>query len=297
MLLQDRLIGTINVGPKLSGKIYSQEDVDLLSTVASQGAIAIENSRLHKAEIEKQKIEEELTLARRIQEGLLPKSNPVIEGLDIAGISIPALTVGGDYFDYIPFGPKKVLIVVADVSGKGMSASLYMSKVQGMVQLAAQMYQTPRDILVNVNRRLYEGMERKSFITMILAMFDMDRREVRICRAGHHRVLIKTASGIRSLPSKGIGLGLEKGPLFESELEELTVPLTTGTTFVFYSDGLTEAMDDHLHEFGEQRIEEIIRGADSQSSGELQNSIIQSIQQFQGNAEQHDDMTLVIVRA
>jgi len=297
MLLQDRLIGTINVGPKLSGKIYSQEDIDLLSTVASQGAIAIENSRLHKSEIEKQKIEEELTLARRIQEGLLPKSNPAIEGLDIAGISIPALTVGGDYFDYITFGAKKVLIIVADVSGKGMSASLYMSKVQGMVQLAAQMYQTPRDILVNVNRRLYEGMERKSFITMILAMFDMDRREVRICRAGHHRVLIKSAGGIRSLPSKGIGLGLEKGPLFESELEELAVPITPGTTFVFYSDGLTEAMDEHLHEFGEQRIEEIVRGGDSQSSVELQNSIIRSIQQFQGNAEQHDDMTLVIVRA
>jgi hypothetical protein len=108
MFLQDRLVGTINVGPKLSGKIYSQEDIDLLSTVASQAAIAIENARLHISEIEKHKIEEELNLARRIQEGLLPKSSPAINGLDISGVSMPALTVGGDYFDCRCFGKRNV---------------------------------------------------------------------------------------------------------------------------------------------------------------------------------------------
>ncbi|MBF8249028.1 MAG: GAF domain-containing protein [Bacteroidetes bacterium] len=104
MFLKDRLIGMINVGQKLSGKVYSQEDVDLLSTVAGQAAIAIENSRLHTSEIEKERFKEELSLARRIQEGLLPKENPVVPGLDIAGISIPATTVGGDYFDFIQLG-------------------------------------------------------------------------------------------------------------------------------------------------------------------------------------------------
>ncbi|HLF20232.1 MAG TPA: GAF domain-containing protein, partial [Bacteroidota bacterium] len=118
MFLKDKLIGMINVGPKKSGKVYSQEDIDLLSTVGSQAAVAIENSRLHLSEIEKQRIKEEITLARKIQEGLLPKGNPQLRGLDIAGISIPATTVGGDYFDFIQLDPNKLLVVVADVSGK-----------------------------------------------------------------------------------------------------------------------------------------------------------------------------------
>ncbi len=298
MFIQDRLIGMINVGPKLSGKIYSQEDIDLLSTVAGQAAIAIENSRLHKSEIEKQKIEEELSLARRIQVGLLPKANPAIEGLDISGISVPALTVGGDYFDYIMLGPKQVLVVVADVSGKGMSASLYMSKVQGMVQLAAQMYKTPREILINVNRRLYDGMERKSFITMILALFDMDKREVCICRAGHHKAMVRMNGELKYLDAKGIGLGLERGPLFESELQEIRHPLAAGALFLFYSDGLTEAMNRDQAEFGEEKISHILNAAArGRSAGELQETIIAAVKNFTDGAEQHDDLTLVVVRA
>ena len=297
MVLKDRFIGAMNVGPKLSGKIYSQEDIDLLSTVASQAAIAIENARLHRSEIEKQKIEEELNLARKIQEGLLPKSNPKIAGLDIAGISLPAQTVGGDYFDYIPLGEQQLLVIVADVSGKGMSASLYMSKVQGMVQLAAQMYHTPKDILINVNKRLYDGMERKSFITMVIALFDMEKREVRICRAGHHKVLLRTNETVESLPAKGIGLGLERGPLFESELEERCQPVLPNQFYVFYSDGLTETMNSQNDEFGEERIAQIISHAHNTSAADLQQMIIAAITQFQGAAEQHDDMTLVVVKS
>lgn len=297
MFLQERLIGTINVGPKKSGKVYSQEDVDLLSTVAGQAAIAIENARLHRSEIEKQKIEEELALARRIQQGLLPKSEPKIEGLDIAGISIPALVVGGDYYDYIRLAPRKLLVVVADVSGKGMSASLYMSKVQGMVQLAAQMYSSPREILIHVNRRLYEGMERSSFITMIIALFDLDAGEVRICRAGHHKALIRTNGTLDALDAKGIGLGLERGPLFEKELEEVRRPLGGGGTFVFYSDGVSETMNERRSEFGEEAMREVIERRPWRSSHELQESMLAALREFRGSAEQHDDITLVIVNS
>jgi hypothetical protein len=118
MFLQDRLVGFINVGPKMSGKVYSQEDINLLATVAGQAAIAIENSRLHKSEIEQGRIREELDLARKIQQGLFPKASPEVAGLDISGVSVPALSVGGDYYDFVQLGPQKVLAVVADVSGK-----------------------------------------------------------------------------------------------------------------------------------------------------------------------------------
>lgn len=296
MFIQNRLVGTINAGPKMSGKIYSQEDIDLLSTVASQAAIAIENARLHKSEIEKQKMEEQLEIARNIQQSLLPKSSPVFDRLDIAGISIPALTVGGDYFDYIRLGEKKLLVVVADVSGKGMSAALYMSKIQGMIQLASHMYRTPREMLIHVNRRLYDGIERKSFITMVLALFDLENNTVQICRAGHNKAIISTNNNLEHLNSRGIGLGLERGPIFEESLEEVQRQLRSDSIFFFYSDGLSEAMDEQQQQFGEDTICDFIKSNKKLPAEELQSSLIYSVKQFQGSADQHDDITFVTVK-
>lgn len=297
MFLKDRLLGMINVGPKMSGKVYSQEDIDLLSTVAGQAAIAIENSRLHKSEVEKERIKEELSLARRIQEGLLPKANPVLAGLDVAGISIPAAIVGGDYFDFIELDSSKLLVVVADVSGKGMSAALYMSKIQGMVQLAAHMYSSPKEMLINVNRRIFDGIERKSFITMILALFDTQKRKVRICRAGHNKALIGTNGKLHYLDAPGIGLGLERGPVFESELKEIVKPLTNESIFVFYTDGLTEAMNPQGVQFGEDAVSEIVKRRRALPASALQQTIITAVEEFRGACEQHDDLTMVVVKS
>lgn len=296
MFLKDRLIGTINVGTKLSGKVYSKEDMELLATVGSQAAIAIENARLHKSEIEKQKIEEELSLARQIQQGLLPKSNPVLPGLDVAGISIPARSVGGDYFDFIQLSPTKLLVVVADVSGKGMSAALYMSKIQGMVQLAAHMYSSPKEMLIHVNRRIYDGIERKSFITMILGLFDLEKKEVTICRAGHTKALISDNGQMKHLDAGGIGLGLERGPLFESKLEEVRQPLNGNSLYLFYTDGIPETMNEQRMEFGEDRVRELVGSKRNIPAAELQRLLIRATEEFRGTAEQHDDLTLVIVK-
>ena len=297
MFLQGRLIGALNVGPKMSGKVYSQEDIDLLSTVAGQAAIALENARLHKSEIEMQRIEEELALARTIQQGLLPKSNPAMEGLDVSGVSIPALTVGGDYFDYIELGPRKLLVVVGDVSGKGVSAALYMSKIQGMIQVIAPMYDNPKEMLIQVNRRIYESLERKSFITMILALFDLDRKEVSICRAGHNKALIGVNGTLEYLKGGGIGLGLERGPVFEQELEQVTSALRPNSVFVFYSDGLTEAMNERKAQFGEETVYDIVKSKRSLTSEQLQHTILESVEEFRGAAEQNDDLTVVVVKS
>lgn len=296
MFLKDQLIGMINVGPKMSGKVYSQEDIDLLSTVASQAAVAIENSRLHQSEIEKQRIKEEITLARKIQEGLLPKENPELPGLEIAGISIPATTVGGDYFDFIQLTPKKLLVVVADVSGKGMSAALYMSKVQGMVQLAAHMYNSPKEMLIHVNRRIFDGIERKSFITMILALFDLQKKKVRICRAGHNKALIGSNGKLHYLDAPGIGLGLERGPVFESELREIVKPLTPDSLFLFYTDGLTEAMNGNGSQFGEDAVADLVKTRRNLPASALQKTILTAVEEFRGPSEQHDDLTMVVVK-
>jgi sigma-B regulation protein RsbU (phosphoserine phosphatase) len=296
MFIQDRLIGSINVGPKLSGKVYSQEDIDLLSTVASQAAIAIENARLHKSEIEKQKITEQLLIAQRIQQGLLPRENPRSPRLDISGISIPAQTVGGDYYDYIELPDNRLLVAVGDVSGKGVSAALYMSKVQGMIRFAAQMYDSPKDILMKVNRLIYEGMERNSFITMILVLFDFNADRVTVCRAGHTQPLVALNGEMRFFGSEGMGLGLEPGDVFDRALEEKVFPLKSGGLIVLYSDGLTEAMDAERNEFGEDRVFAIVKGATMMPAAELQDLLINEVKHHRNGADQNDDITLVVIR-
>jgi sigma-B regulation protein RsbU (phosphoserine phosphatase) len=297
MFSRDRLTGILHLAPKESEKPYSEEDIDLLQTVANQAAIAIENARLHKEEIEKQRIEEELTMARRIQQGLLPKESPEIAGLDIAGISIPATTVGGDYFDFIKLDDSHLLVVVGDVSGKGMSAALYMSKIQGMIQFASRVYSSPKEILVEVNRRIFDGIERKSFITMIVALFDLDSRKVTICRAGHNPALVASNGRVSFLKLKGIGLGLEPGLIFGHELEMFDEELKPGKLFLFYSDGLTEAMNEKREEFGEERVLDSIKNYHATSASTLQNTMIDALKRFRGNAEQNDDVTLVVVKS
>ena len=296
MIIQDRLVGAILAGEKKSGRMYSQDDTDLLSTVAGQAAIAIENARLHTSEVERRRMEEELSMARRIQEGLFPRTSPAMDGIELSGASRPATSVGGDYFDYIPLGPERLLVVVADVSGKGMSAALYMSKIQGMIQLAAHMYSSPREMLVHVNRRLYDGIERNSFITMVLALFDLRNKEAVFCRAGHNRPIGAFNGTTAFIGSRGIGLGLERGTVFDEQLEELRVPLVPGSAFLLYSDGLTEARDPQGREYGEEPLRSLFEGCRGQSAAAIQKTILDSVTAFQGGAEQHDDITLLTVK-
>ncbi len=296
MFQKDRLVGFINVGPKLSGSLYSQEDLNLLSTVAAQAATAIENARLMKSEREKVRISEELSLAREIQKGLLPKGDPVVRGLDIAGVSLPALSVGGDYYDFIPLAQDRLLVVIGDVSGKGMSAALYMSKIQGMVQLAAHMYRSPKDMLVHINRRIFEGIDRRSFITMILALFDLKKRQVVLCRAGHTKALVGRGAALRPLDASGIALGLERGPVFEEQIEEVRVPIRPDSIFVFYTDGVTEVMNEHNAELGERAVLELVRSHRDQSAKAIRETVLARVDAFRGASEPADDITLVVVK-
>ena len=297
MFLKDRLIGLINVGPKRSGKVYARDDIELLTAVGAQAAVAIDNARLHASEFERQKIREELSLALKIQQGLLPKGAPSIPGLDVSGFSRPALQVGGDYYDFIEISPRRFLVVVADVSGKGMSAALYMSKVQGMVQLAAHMYRSPKDMLTHINRRIFDGIERRSFITMILALFDLEKKQVRICRAGHNRALIGSNGSLEYLDAPGIGLGLERGPVFDRELREMVRPIKPDSVFLFYTDGVTETMNREGKEFGEDYMRRLVKDKRHLTAAEIQHHVLTAVEEFQGPAEQHDDLTMVVIRS
>ena len=296
MIVKSKVVGVLLFGLKHSGAQFSYEDLELLNAVANQAAISVENARLYETEKQKLSIERDLDLARKIQQGLLPGCIPKVNKLDICGQMIPAMQVGGDYYDLIKISDTKIFVVVGDVSGKGLSASLYMAKLQTMIQLACTIDKTPKQILVDINKRLYESLERSWFVTMTLALFDSSTNTVKFCRAGHMPLITANNGAINSYKSKGIGIGLESGIIFESSLVEEEVSFSHGQIFAFFSDGITEAMNESNDLFGEEKLSELLKNKSVKSSNELMDEIWESITQFRGQAEQSDDMTMVLVK-
>ncbi len=295
---RDHLMGIIIFGNKISGDHYSGVDINLLNTVATQAAIAIENGKMHQSALNHQKIEEELKIAKSIQESLLPKNAPHIKGLDVSGSSIPAREVGGDYFDYIQKKEDQLLVFIGDVSGKGVGASLYMSKVQGMIQVAGAIFDSPKRILTEVNHRIIEGIEKKSFITMMAIRFDIGSNRAVISRAGHNTLFIKKGSKgkIQVVRPEGTGLGIINGGTFSLRLEEEIISFKKGDYFILYSDGLTEAMNKKDELFGEEKVINIINTGNYSTAEELKILLLNKVKKFRNGAEQNDDITLVIVK-
>jgi len=296
MIVKSKVIGALLFGLKYSGSKFGGKDLELLNAAANQIAVSLENARLYQTESEKIKIERDLDLARKIQQGLLPKCIPNLNGLDICGEMIPAMQVGGDYYDLIPISDTKLFVAVGDVSGKGLSASLYMTKLQTMIQIATKISSSPKEILIEINRRLYESIERNWFITMTLALFDIETRTVKFCRAGHMPIITANNGSVEAIKSEGIGLGLEKGEVFERTLKEEEIKIKSNQIFAFFSDGITEAMNEQNELFGEDKLTELLKGKSNNRSAEVMQNLWNEIKLFKGSAQPNDDMTMVIVK-
>ena len=282
MVIKSEVVGLLLFGLKHSGALFAGKDVDLLLAAANQSAISIENARLYLLEAQKLKIERDLELAQKIQLGLLPRCIPDIYGLDICGEMISAMQVGGDYFDLIPLSDKKLFVIIGDVSGKGLSASLYMAKLQTMMQLYCVDNKSPKEILTQVNKKLYQEMEKSWFVTLTLALFDMDKKKVTFCRAGHVPVIVSLDDRIEVI--------------FEKTLIEKEIDLYAGQMFAFVSDGITEAMNEKDELFGEERLSDVLKNKSKVSANDTMNQLWDSIKIFRGSAEQNDDETVVLVR-
>jgi len=296
MMAKSKIVGLLLFGLKHSGSHFAGKDLELLWAAANQAAISIENARLYKSEVEKQKIERDLDLARKIQQGLLPQCIPNMNGLDICGEMIPAMQVGGDYYDLIQLSETKLFVVVGDVSGKGLSASLYMTKLQTMIKLSCSEDKSPKEILIDINRRIYSEMESNSFVTISLALFDLEKQTVKFCRAGHMPVLQATNGTIQSYRTQGLGIGIERGIVFEKSLVEEEIKLSSGQIYAFFTDGVTEAMNENNDLFGDENLNSILKNKTSVRSSDIVNEIWASVKSFRGTAEVNDDMTMVVVK-
>ncbi len=254
---------------------------------------------LLREQAEKERLEEELRIAREIQMSLLPdKTLSTVPGMKVAALCIPATEVGGDYYDVLPLSPTRMAVLVADVSGKGTSAALYMAELKGLVLSLSRIYESPARLLVEANRILAESMDSRTFVTMTYAVVDTATRSMRFARAGHNPLIhLEAISGTTHvLTPPGMGLGLDRGEGFEHVLEEQEVPLSVGDFFLFFTDGLSEAMNEGAELFGEVRLRRILEQSEGMSSEQLRGKILEEVERFVGDAAPHDDLTLVVLK-
>ncbi len=247
---------------------------------------------------ERERMAKELEIARNVQMSLLPKSDPIVPGCDIAGVCIPAREVGGDYYDYVALEDGRLGVTIGDVSGKGVPAAIYMTLTKGILQSHAEDNVSPRNVLVKVNSLMYRSIERNSFVSMFYAILDMKRKTMRFARAGQCPMILmhRVGGGSAMISPKGMALGLEMGKVFESVLEEDELSLESGQVMVFYTDGFTEAMNAREEEYGEERLLASVMHHHTEPAHAIIKAVCADVSAFAGDTAQHDDMTMVVVK-
>jgi phosphoserine phosphatase RsbU/P len=294
--LKDELLGALTFGMKHSGKAFSEEDIDLLKSFASQSAVSLENTRLNVEQINKQKYEDEVNIAKRIQYSLLPDNNVTHTKMDIAGYSEPAREIGGDFYDIIKLSDERVLVAIADVSDKGIPAALYMSQVQAMLQFASQIFVSPMEILTEINKQIYDQLNKYSFVTILIAIFDIKNNTVKVARAGHTPLIRVRDGNSENIYTKGIGIGLDRKDIFNNNIEEVKLELKEGDVYFMYSDGVSEAMDESRELFGSENVERIVQENCTERAGVIKEKLLGELVEFRKTAAINDDITFVGIK-
>lgn len=247
---------------------------------------------------EKDTLKTELKLAHDVQLSLMPKEHPTVAGLDVAGISIPAREVGGDHFDYAFMNADKNLfgICVFDVSGKGMQAAMSAVFMSGAFASATRHSASPAEILTRLNKLVHAHARRGHFVAFLLTVFDVHERTLRFANAGQMKPLLLSGNALEWLDPNGVHFPL--GMKEDSEYAERFLPLHSGDLLLLLTDGFPEAMNDRREQFGQERLENILRHIDTRqlSAQQVLDRITNEIQSHVGTAAQHDDMTMVVVK-
>lgn len=283
--------------------IFYEEDKKVIDTFSDYASVAIDNSRLLSESIEKERLEKELDVAREIQQKILPSKDPLLDKLSVASIFIPAFEVGGDYYDFFESskrstsgGAKKFGFVIADVSGKGISAAFIMAEVKGIFESLSRIVESPREILIKANQVLRDTLNRNSFVSALYGIIDLDQEKLFLARAGHCPALLVRNSKVIEFKPAGIGLGLTANDHFEATLQEQEIDLKDNDTLILYTDGITEAKNSDLEDFGEQRLSNIVINNAELSAEKIANKIIHDVTIFSSGHSQYDDITLVILK-
>ncbi|NUM70829.1 MAG: SpoIIE family protein phosphatase [Ignavibacteriaceae bacterium] len=275
---------------------FDDEDKAVLETYSDYAAVAVENSFLLKESIEKERLEKELDVAREMQRKIIPQELPSYEKVDISAVFIPAFEVGGDYYDFFRLQEDKFAFVIADVSGKGISAAFIMAELRGVFESLTKIKSNPKEILGLVNQSLRRILDSKSFISAVFGIIDLSENKVKLVRAGHCPPILLTEEGLREINPTGLGLGMTFTDKFCDTLGEAEFELKENDTLILYTDGITEAKNSDLKDFGTDALINIVKDSKGRSSSEIANEIIRSVTIHSESNPQHDDITLVVLK-
>ena len=293
MVMKSELRGVITVYNKKENKTFSDNDQRLLAIIAAQSAQVVENARLNEREQMLMRMQEEVRLASKIQMELLPSSSPDVAGYSVAGRTIPAQVVGGDYFDFIAIDDHRIAVCLGDVTGKGLPASLLMANLQATLRSHTLNVESPKLCLERSNRLLFQSTSPEKFATVFYAILDSQKHTLFFSNAGQdHPFHISTSKQIQRLKTGGIPLGM----LGEFTYEEESISLEPGDTLVIYSDGVTEAMNKNGDQFGEERLASVLATSTGDTVDAIIGRIVDAVKQHAGSTPQSDDVTIVVVK-
>ena len=292
---QDLGVLALGNGPK--GAPFSQGDFVVFKSIAEQSAFALYNAIIYSMANEKKRLDHDLEIARDIQRILLPAEAPAIDGFQISGINVPARQVSGDYFDYIHVDDERLGVAIADVSGKGVPASLIMAICRSVLRAEAARNPSPADVLRKVNRQLYPDIKEDMFISMAYLILDHRHTGVTLARGGHDAPLLYKCQSqtVTPIKSPGMVLGIDSGNVFDRITVDFAVPLERGDCLVLYTDGVTEAVDTQGEEFGLDQMMKSVRASANDGAQAIVKRIIDDVRNFTGSNTQNDDITLIAI--
>ena len=293
-------LGVLAIANGPMGAPFSQGDFVVFKSIAEQSAFALYNAIIYSMANEKKRLDHDLEIARDIQRILLPAEAPAINGFEISGINVPARQVSGDYFDYIHVDDERLGVAIADVSGKGVPASLIMAICRSVLRSEAARNPSPADVLQKVNRQLYPDIKEDMFISMAYLILDHGNNGngVTLARAGHDAPLLykRQSQSVTPIKPPGMVVGIDSGNVFDRITGDFAVPLERDDCLVLYTDGVTEALDAEGNEFGLERTIQSVRASATDGAQAIVKQVINDVRNFTGSHPQNDDITLIAIR-
>lgn len=286
--------GILLIGKRLDNIQFQEENLSFIELLANSLITALENNRLFLEELQKEKLERELDLAKEIQNNLLPKSNPIIPGWDIVGKSIPSKTVGGDYFDMIELPDNEYLFIIADISGKGIPAALLMSNLQASIRTLISLNLNIKELVERVNALLFQNTTYDKFATMFVAKLNLATGILEYINAGHNPPFYLKSNGeIYELTEGCLLLGVVENL---GEIASNSIELKSNELVLMFTDGINEAINLEHQEFGTERMIEHLKSYSHLFSNAILDSLYSNVKLFAAGMEQYDDMTSIIIK-
>lgn len=293
LIVKSELKGALTVYNKKENQKFNNDDQRLLAILASQSGQVIENARLIEEEKAYIKIQQEVGLASKIQMDLLPHKSPDLAGYDIAARTIPAQSIGGDYYDFISTSANTLVLCLGDVSGKGLPASLLMANLQATLRGQTLVSQRPSECILRSNKLLFESTSPEKFATLFYGVIDIQHHTFNYSNAGHDwPFLISKNNSVQRLKTGGLMIGLIEQAAYQDE----EVPIQVGDLLVIQSDGVSEAMNNNNEQFGEERLQKLILENKHRTAEEIIDITIKEVRKHAGAHPQSDDITMMVVK-